>query len=101
MNGQHVDAKMGRGFDCSSDRVGDIVELEIEPNFGAGGQNGAHNSRAFGRVKLQPDFEERNLGAQLLHQVERFFFCRNVQRDDDFISGVCHYERTRGISRCL
>jgi hypothetical protein len=27
---------------------------------------------------------------QFLYEIERFFFCRDIQRDDDFVSGFCH-----------
>src|SRR5262249_9048665 len=75
-----------------------IVQLDIEPHFCAGREHRAHDLRAFCRVKLKADFEKRNLIAQLLHERERFFFCRYVQRDDDFVSSVCHVERSRDIS---
>jgi hypothetical protein len=27
---------------------------------------------------------------ELINQIERFIFCRDVQRDDDFVSRVAH-----------
>jgi hypothetical protein len=30
------------------------------------------------------------LVAQFLYEIERFFFCRDIQRDDEFVSGFCH-----------
>ena len=33
----------------------------------------------------------------LLDEDERFLFCGDVQRHNDFVSGLCHSERSRGI----
>src|ERR1043166_7982799 len=89
---------MTRGVDCSRDRVRDIVKLEVQPDFRAGGQHIADDFRAFSRVQLQSDFEKRNLLAQLLNELQRYFFCRDVQRNDDFV--FRHFERSREIARC-
>ena len=86
MNSKHLHAKPTRGFDCLSDRVWNVVQLEIEPNLGACGQNRAHNSGAFRCIKLQPDLEKRDLVAQRFNELKRFSFCRNIQRDNDFVS---------------
>ena len=58
MNREHLHPESARGLNGSRDGVGDVVELQIEPDLCAGGQNRAHNFRAFGRVKLEPDFEK-------------------------------------------
>jgi len=83
-------AKMTRGFESSGDGVRDVVELEIEPDPGAGGQNRAHNFRTFGRVKLEADFEKGDFAAELFNEFERLFLCGDVQRNDDFVSRCCH-----------
>src|SRR5262249_23533263 len=79
-----------RGLHRSRDGIGNIVELEIEPDLRAGGQNRAHNLRTLGRVKLEADFEKRDFAAELLDEFERLSFRGDVQRHDDLISSVCH-----------
>src|ERR1700736_4943198 len=74
MNGQHLDAKITRRFDGSCDRVWNIVQFEIEKNFCAGRVDRTHNLGTFGGVKLEADFEKRNLLAQLLAEAESFLF---------------------------
>ena len=51
--------------------------------------------RTFGCIKLETNFENRNLVAQLIDQAERFLLCRHVERDDDLVG--CHSELSRGI----
>ena len=99
MNREHLHPESARGLNGSRDGVWDVVELQIEPNLCAGGQNRAHNFGAFGRVKLEPDFEKRDLASELLNEVECLLLCGDVQRHDDFVSNVCHSERSRGIPR--
>src|SRR5215831_1268002 len=90
MDREHLHTESARRLHCSRDGVRDIVKLEIEPDLRALGQNGAHNFGTFGRVKLQADFEKRDFAAKLLNEFERLFRCRDVQRHDDFVSGVYH-----------
>src|SRR5437773_2120490 len=90
MNREHLDTEGAGGFDCSRDGIVDVVELQIQPDLRAGGQNRAYNFRAFGRVKLEPDFKKRDLAPELLNEVERRLLCGDVQRHDDFVSGFCH-----------
>jgi len=66
-------AQFGGGFHRARDRVGNIVEFEIEKNFRPGRANGTEDLRTFGREELQADFEKRDLVAQLLNQSQRFF----------------------------
>src|SRR3954451_6772921 len=98
MNREHLHPESARRFNGAGDRVRDVVELQIEPNLYASGQNRAHNFRPFGRVKLELDFEERNLALELLNEVERLFLCGDIKRNDDFVSGFCHVKGTRDIS---
>ncbi len=70
MNREHLHAEGVGGFDGSGDGIRDVVELKIEPDPGASGQNCPHNFRAFGRVKLEADFEKRNVATELLHELE-------------------------------
>src|SRR5206468_9227479 len=86
---EHLHPESARGLNGSRDRVGDVVELQIEPDLCAGGRNRAHDSRAFGCVKLEPDFEKRDLAPELLNQLERFLLCGDVERHNDFVS-CCH-----------
>ena len=95
MNSEHLHPESARGPNRSRDGVGDIVELQIEPDLCAGGQNGAHNFGAFGRVKLEPDFEERYLASELLNELECLLLCGDIKRHDDFVSGCCHGRRSR------
>ncbi len=100
MNGEHLHAKASRGFDGSGHRVWNIVQLEIEKNPGACGRNSAHDFRTFPGIKLQPDFEKRDLAAQLLNELKRFRFCRHIQCDDDFQLSVIpsEVEESRDIT---
>src|SRR6266498_850794 len=98
MNGEHLHAKAARGFDGSAGRVWNVVQLEIEPNLAPRRQNRAQHFWTFRGIKLQPDFEKRDLIAELLNELKRVPFCGHVQRDDDFVSCFCHSERSRGIS---
>jgi hypothetical protein len=50
------------------------VQFKIEPNLGACGRNRAHNFRAFRGIKLQPDFEKRDLIAQLFNSSSASLF---------------------------
>src|SRR6184192_2843736 len=50
----------------------------------------AHNFGAFRGIKLQPDFEKRDLVAQLFDELKRCFLCRHIQCDNDFVSCFCH-----------
>ena len=90
MNREHLHPESTRGLNGSRDGVGDVVELQIEPDLGAGSQNRAHNFGAFGHVKLQPDFEKRDLALELLNKLERLLLCGDVQRHNDFVSNLCH-----------
>jgi hypothetical protein len=99
MNREHLHPKIARGFNSVRHCVGDVVELEIEPDPRAGGQNSAHNFGAFGRVKLEPDFEKRDIAPEPLDELERPLLCGDVQRYDDFVTKICHSERSRGIPR--
>ncbi len=58
MNGQHgrLD-KFRRGAHATGDRVGNIVELEIEKERGRFSRNGHHALRTVGGEKLFPQFE--------------------------------------------
>src|SRR5882757_8964749 len=98
MNREHLHPESGRGLNGSRDGVRDVVDLQIEPDLCAGGQNRAHNFRAFARVKLEPDFEKRDLAPELLNKLERLLLCGDVQRHDDFVSRLCHFKRSRDIS---
>jgi len=75
------------------------VQFKIEEDIRANRANGADDLWAFGGIKLQADFEKRDLAAQLLYEIERLFFCRDIQRDDDLVSDSCHSQRSRGIPR--
>src|SRR5882757_7416153 len=90
MNREHLHPESVGRLNGSRDGVRDVVELQIEPDLRAGGQNRAYNFRAFGRVKLEPDFEKRDLAPELLNELERLLLCGDVQRHDDFVSGFCH-----------
>src|SRR5262245_2588003 len=93
MDCEHLHAESPRGLNGSRDRIWDVVELQIEPNLCASGQNRLHNFWAFSRVKLEPDFEKRDLALELPNQLERLLLCGDVQRHDDFVSGLCHLEQ--------
>ncbi len=109
MNGEHLHTKAARGFDGSGDRVWNVVQLEIEKNLGACGRNSAHNFRTFRGIKLQPDFEKRDLAVQLFNELKRFLFCRQIQRDDDFSALLSFRAKSRnpatsplaGMAGCL
>src|SRR5258705_14021971 len=90
MTREHLPPQSARRLNGSRDGVGDVVELQIEPDLCAGGQNRAHNFRAFGRVKLEPDFEKRYLALELLNELECLLLCGGVERHNDFVSGFCH-----------
>src|SRR5205814_7173237 len=90
VNREHLHPESAGGFNGSRDGVGDVVELQIEPDLRAGGQNRAHNFGAFGRVKLEPDFEKRYLASELLNELECLLLCGDVERHNDFVSGFCH-----------
>src|SRR4029077_8655588 len=98
MNSEHLHPESARGLNRSRNGVGDIVELQIEPDLCAGGQHGAYNFGAFGRVKLEPDFEKRYLASELLNELECLFLCGDVERHDDFVSGFCHGQAAFVIS---
>src|SRR5262245_33497532 len=49
-----------------------------------------HNFRTFSGVKLQPDFEKRDLVAQLFNDLKRFPFRGCIQSDDEFVSCFGH-----------
>src|SRR4051812_25731791 len=98
MNREHLDTERAHRFNGSRDGIWDVVELQIEPNLYASGQNGAHNFGPFGCVKLQPDFEKRDLALKLLNQAECLFLCGDIKRHDDFVSDFCHGRRRRDIS---
>src|SRR6266513_3451402 len=90
MNGEHLHAKAARGFDGSAGRVWNVVQLEIEPNLGARRQNRAHHFWTFRGIKLQPDFEKRDLVAEFLNELKRVPFCGHVQCDNDVFSVFGH-----------
>ena len=97
MDREHLHTKFARRLNRPCHRVGNVVQLEIEPDFCAGGQDRAHDFGAFGCVKLQSNFEKRDIATELIDKVERRIFRRHIQRHDDFVSGFCHSERSRGI----
>src|SRR6266545_4379351 len=74
MNGEHLHAKAARGFDGSAGRVWNVVQLEIEPNLAPRRQNRAQHFWTFRGIKLQPDFEKRDLIAELLNELKRVPF---------------------------
>src|SRR4030095_14978953 len=90
MNREHLHLESARGLNGSRDGVWDVVELQIEPDLCAGGQNRAHNFGAFGRVKLEPDFEKGYLAPELLNELERPLLCGDIEGHNDFVSGFCH-----------
>src|SRR4029450_2903902 len=90
MERHHLYFKLSGGFDGKGNCVGDVVQFKVEKDICAGCPNGADDLRTFRGVKLQADFEKRDLVAQFLYEIERFFFCRDIQRDDEFVSGFCH-----------
>src|SRR5262245_49338698 len=95
---EHLHAESARGFNGSRDGVGDVVEFQIEPHLCAGGQNRVHEFGAFRRVKLELDFEKRDLVPELLNELEGPLLCGDVQRHNDFVSGLYHVERSRDMS---
>ena len=90
MNRQHLHAEIARRLNGSGDGGRDIVEFKIQKNLRAAGQNRAHDFGAFRGVELQADLKKRNLFAQLLDQSERLFFCRDIERNNDFVSRFRH-----------
>src|SRR6266540_1921640 len=90
MDRQHLYIKLSGRFDNKGNRVGDIVQFKIEKDIRAGRANGADDLWTFRGVKLEADFEKRDLAVQFLYEMERFFFCRDIQRDDDFVSVFRH-----------
>ena len=98
MNCEHLRPESAGGLNGSRDGVGDVVELQIEPDLCAGGQNRAHDFRAYGRVKLEPDFEKRDLAPELLNELERLLLYGDVERHNDIVSGFYHVGRSRDIS---
>jgi hypothetical protein len=90
MDREHLHPESARGLNGSRDGVGDVIELQIEPDLRARGQNRAHNFGAFRRVKLEPDFEKRDLVPKLLNELECLLLCGDVERHNDFVSGFCH-----------
>jgi len=45
---------------------------------------------------LEADFEKGDFAAELLNEVERLFFGRDVKCDDDFV--ICHSEQQFVVS---
>src|SRR5207244_7035152 len=99
MDRQHLYFKLSGRFHSPCNCIGDVVQFKIEEDIRANRANGADDLWAFGGTKLQADFEKRDLAAQFLYEIERLFFFRDIQRDDDLVSDSCHSQRSRGIPR--
>ncbi len=56
MDGQHADAKLGGRADGAGNGVGDVVELQVQKDFTAGGDELPDELRAFGRKQLLANF---------------------------------------------
>ena len=95
---QHLHAQLDRRFNRAGDGIRDIVQFEIEKNFRAGSRNFAHDRGTGSGVKLQSDFEKRNLIAQLLDQSQSLLFRWDVERDDDFVGESRHCLKAQGAA---
>ena len=66
MDRQHLYFKLSGRFDGKGNCVGYVVQLKIEKNIRARCTNGSDDLWTFRGVKLQADFEKRDLVAQFL-----------------------------------
>src|SRR6266513_2772332 len=66
MNGKHLHAKVACRFNCSRDGVWNVVQFQVEKDLRAAYSHSLHNLRSLRGIKLQSDFEKRDLLAQLL-----------------------------------
>src|ERR1044071_7671778 len=108
MNCQHFNSK-GRGRTYrSSHGVRYVMQFQIEKYLCTGLSDSADNVRTGSGKKLQTNFEARDMLTKMVYQVECFFLTRDVKRDDDLVTCVCHLtaastchvERSRDISYC-
>jgi hypothetical protein len=74
--------KLSGGSDGSGNGVWNIVEFQVEENFGAGGCEHSDCARAFGCEELASNFEEVGDTLKPPGQPQGWPQAVNIQRDD-------------------
>ena len=90
VDGHHADAQLGGRLDGRGDGVRDVVELEVEKNLPAGGDQVAHNLRPLGREELFPDLVGSCGLADGLYDLAGLGGARNIERHDEPIPWLQH-----------
>jgi len=87
MNGQQVDVEVVCGPYGTGDRVGNVVELEVEKDPLAAATERADDARAGTGEELQPDLVEVDVVAESVDDFERIALRRAIERDDEISHG--------------
>ena len=90
VDGQHADAQLGGRLDGFGHGVGDVVELEVEKNLPAGGDQVAHNLGPLGREELFPDLVGNCGLADGLYDLAGLGGARNIERHNEPIPWLQH-----------
>ena len=83
VHGKEPHVQVGGGADRSRDRVGDIVELQVEKDVLPSLTERPYHSRAARSEQLEPHLIEGGLGAKALDQLKSGIEAVHVEGDDD------------------
>src|SRR5579862_698196 len=90
MHGQEAGADLRHAFNAPGDGVGDVVQLEIEKHFLAGGNKPGGKWQAAGESELIADLVERNRVTQPRHHILGGLYRGQIERDDQTVTGSRH-----------
>ena len=98
VHGEEINVQGARRPHRARDRVGDVVQLQVEenPRPGSGRLDFPDDAGPAAGEEFEADFEERHDAAELFDEPERRRFVGNVERQDDFVfrlAGSCHKVR--------
>ena len=79
---EHLDRERAEGLDGLGDRVGDVVELQVEEDIEAHVGDFAHIVRTVGGEHLKADFHPAQLAAQLVEDRGGGFAGRDIKGED-------------------
>ncbi|MPN43857.1 hypothetical protein SDC9_191418 [bioreactor metagenome] len=86
MNGEHLDIQVHSGGNGFSDRIGNIVEFEIEEDLSAALANLTDDVRSGAGEELAADFERTHVRGEFAGQAEGIGGVRYIQGDNDRVA---------------